>query len=108
MSESRSSSTFIELVEQFARLDQSPATAPEPGAGELTATLLVGDFESSCGNCRKATLVHGVDRHTDISGWDEKPGGGCGARFTDIASASRAVTAAHLRQLRPDLPLRAH
>ncbi|MFJ8696841.1 hypothetical protein [Streptomyces roseolilacinus] len=105
---SESHSTFIELVEQLAHLDQSPDTAPapKPVAGGLTATILVGDFESRCGNCRKPTLVHGVDLHTDISGWDAEPDGGCGARFTGIASASRAVTAAHLRQLRPDLPIR--
>ncbi|MFH8257565.1 hypothetical protein [Streptomyces roseolus] len=105
MSESRNS--FIELVEELAHLDHPPATAPEPVTGELTATLLVGDFESRCGNCRKPTLV-GVDRHTDISGWVEEPGGGCGARFTDIASTSSGVTTAHLRRLRPDLPLRDH
>ncbi|MFE8940993.1 hypothetical protein ACFYNX_26350 [Streptomyces sp. NPDC007872] len=110
MSESHSSNTFIELVKQLAHLDQSPDTtpAPTPVASELTTTLLVGDFESRCGNCDKPTLVHEVDRHTDVSGWEEEPGAGCGARFTTIASASRNVTAADLRQLRPDLPIRDH
>ncbi|MCZ1011977.1 hypothetical protein [Streptomyces lydicus] len=81
-------------------------TPPLPANEPATATLLVGDFESRCGNCNKPTL-HGVHRHTDVSGWQPQPGGGCGARFVNIASLSRAVPAARLRELRPDLPMRA-
>ncbi|MFF8618821.1 hypothetical protein [Streptomyces sp. NPDC015350] len=83
-----------------------PADEHTPSAAEVTATLYVGDFESRCGNCNEPTLLHGVHRHTDISGWQPTPGGGCGARFVNIASRSRAVTDARLRELRPDLPLR--
>ncbi|WP_435060396.1 hypothetical protein [Streptomyces sp. bgisy060] len=78
--------------------------APAPSAAEVTATLLVDNFESLCGNCQQPTLLHGVHRHTDVSGWHPKPG--CGARFVNIASLSRAVTDARLRELRPDLPVR--
>ncbi|MEU5242482.1 hypothetical protein ACH4UR_37640 [Streptomyces lydicus] len=87
--------------------DADPEDAPDASTDELTATLLVGDFESRCGNCNKPTLLHGVHRHTDISGWQPQPGAGCGARFVSIASLSRAVPAARLRELRPDLPVRA-
>ncbi|MGC5263892.1 hypothetical protein ACPXCO_23015 [Streptomyces cyaneofuscatus] len=85
-----------------------PADKPAPSAAEVTATLFVDNFESRCGNCQKPTLLHGVHRHTDISGWQPEPGGGCGARFVNIASRSRAVSDARLRELRPDLPVLGH
>ncbi|MEV6676408.1 hypothetical protein AB0N09_05990 [Streptomyces erythrochromogenes] len=91
-----------------ARMEPLPGgetTAPGISVTEVTATLLVDDFESRCGNCRKQTLLHGVTRHTDISGWRPKPGGGCGARFVNTASLSRAVSSDRLRELRPDLPV---
>ncbi|MGW6202136.1 hypothetical protein ACWF9B_00555 [Streptomyces sp. NPDC055089] len=86
-------------------LEPADKPAPATSATEVTATLFVDDFDSRCGNCQKPTLLHGVNRHTDISGWQPQPGGGCGARFVNIASRSRAVSDARLRELRPDLPL---
>ncbi|MGW1155983.1 hypothetical protein ACWD45_32465 [Streptomyces rubiginosohelvolus] len=101
------------------------STAPDPAAHstepgdattdvavtEVTATLLIGDFTTVCSNCKKPTLLHGVTRHTDISGWNPVPGGGCGARFvnTDALDAlDRPISAARLKELRPDLPVRGH
>lgn len=73
-------------------------------AVELTATLLIGDFESECGNCHMPTLIRGVHRHSKIPG--VKPEPGCGARFVSTASNSWRVTPDHLRAERPDLPVR--
>lgn len=75
----------------------------------VTATLIVGDFESRCGNCNcnQPTYLHDVNRHTDISGRLPQQGGGCGARFVNIASLYQTVSTASRRELRPDLPVRA-
>lgn len=88
---------------------QAPAeeAAGEAAGPELTATLLVGLFTSRCGNCRQPTLVYGVTHHTDVSGYEPKPGGGCGARFVDTAPDHPFVSAARLREMRSDLPVRA-
>ena len=71
---------------------------------ELTATLVIDVVSSRCGHCGKNTLAKAI-RHTDVSGWERKPGGGCGARFVDAAPGHPAVTDWHLRQVRPDLPV---
>jgi hypothetical protein len=93
-------------ADEPAGVSRADTVTADTSAAEVTATLLVGDFQSRCGNCNKPTLLHGVHRHTDISGWRPQPGGGCGARFVDIATLSRAVPAERLRELRPDLPVR--
>lgn len=79
---------------------------------ELTATLIINISDSECGHCGKPTLLrdrHGTPttHHTDISGYTPKPGGGCGARFVNTVSGHGAVTEWHLRDVRPDLPVRA-
>lgn len=71
---------------------------------ELTATLIVRTFSSECSHCRKPTLPR-AERHTDISGWQRWPGGGCGARFTAIRAGYPGVSAERLHQMRPDLPV---
>ncbi|MFC9273456.1 hypothetical protein ACFTXJ_37425 [Streptomyces zhihengii] len=85
-------------------VNDTDTTALETPAVELTATLLIGDFESECSNCHMPTLIHGVDRHTNIPG--RKPTPGCGARFVNTASNSPRITPHHLRAERPDLPVR--
>ncbi|MGW3932956.1 hypothetical protein ACWECC_33415 [Streptomyces microflavus] len=80
--------------------------AADVAVTEVTATLLIGDFATVCSNCKKPTLLHGVSRHTDISGWNYKPGGGCGARFVNTDALDRPIAAARLKELRPDLPVR--
>jgi hypothetical protein len=72
---------------------------------ELTTTLVISVTSSYCGNCRQPTLPRRT-HHTDISGYDPRPGGGCGARFVDMETDNRAVTDWHLKQVRPDLPIR--
>ena len=74
---------------------------------ELTATLVIGVTSSTCGNCNQPTMPT-VDRHTDVSGWSPQRGAGCGARFVDMQSDSPVVTDWHLKQVRPDLPVRGH
>jgi hypothetical protein len=71
---------------------------------EQTATLLVDRTSSTCGGCGKPTLPSALT-HANVSGYDPKPGGGCGARFTAIRSVSRVVDEEDLRRLRPDLPI---
>lgn len=71
---------------------------------DLTAVLLIDVTSSRCGNCHEPVLVSAI-RHVDVSGWDPKPGGGCGARFTTVRSTSRAVDDEDLRRVRPDLPI---
>lgn len=78
-----------------------PNTTP---GDERTATLLVDRTSSTCGGCGKPTLPS-APTHANVSGYDPKPGGGCGARYTAIRSANRSVTEEHLRSLRPDLPV---
>ncbi|MFI9018724.1 hypothetical protein ACIGZI_32290 [Streptomyces griseus] len=88
----------------------APGSAPDQTneVTEVTATLLVGDFTTLCSHCKKPTLLRGVTRHTDISGWNGIPGGGCGARFVNTDSHDRPIPAARLKELRPDLPVRGH
>lgn len=71
---------------------------------ELIATLIIDTFSSACGNCGKPTLASAT-RHTDISGWDRRPGQGCGARFVDMRARGGVVTDDELRRTRPDLPI---
>lgn len=71
-------------------------------ADEQTATLLVDRTSSTCGGCGKPTLPSALT-HANVSGYDPKPGSGCGARFVAIRSANRSVTEEHLRSMRPDL-----
>ena len=78
-----------------------PNTTP---GDEQTATLLVDRTSSTCGGCGKPTLPSALT-HASVSGYDPKPGGGCGARFVAIRSANRSVTEEHLRSMRPDLPV---
>lgn len=78
-----------------------PNTTPDE---EQTATLLVDRTSSTCGGCGQPTLPSALT-HANVSGYDPKPGGGCGARFVAIHSANRAVTEEHLRSMRPDLPV---
>lgn len=73
---------------------------------ELTATLVIGITRSECGHCRKPTLIEAT-RHTDVSGYDPRPGGGCGAYFVSTRSGHSAITDSHLREVRPDLPIQA-
>lgn len=73
---------------------------------ELTATLIVNRSDSQCSHCGEPTLVTGVTHHVDVSGWAPEPGGGCGARFVDIAAGHGAVSRERLREMRPDLPVR--
>lgn len=70
---------------------------------QQTATLLVDRTSSACAACDQPTLPSALS-HTDVSGYDPKPGGGCGARFTAIRSVNRSVTEDDLRSMRPDLP----
>ncbi|WP_030237573.1 hypothetical protein [Streptomyces sp. NRRL S-350] len=72
---------------------------------ELTATLFINITDSRCGNCRKPTMPSDT-HHRDISGWNRRPGGGCGARFINTASDYALVPAERLREMRPDLPVR--
>lgn len=78
-----------------------PTTTP---GDEQTATLLVDRTSSTCGGCGKPALPSALT-HANVSGYEPKPGGGCGARFVAIRSANRAVTEEDLRCLRPDLPV---
>lgn len=78
-----------------------PNTTP---GDEQTATLLVDRTSSACGGCGQPTLPSALT-HANVSGYDPKPGGGCGARFVAIRSVNRAVTEGHLRSMRPDLPV---
>lgn len=78
-----------------------PTTTP---GDEPTAALLVDRTSSTCGACGKPTLPSALT-HANVSGYDPKPGGGCGARFVAIRSVNRGVTDGHLRSLRPDLPV---
>lgn len=71
---------------------------------ELTATLIINVLDSRCGHCGKPTLIRGVTHHTDISGYNPKPGGGCGARFVDTRSEYAAVTPDHPRPPPPRPP----
>ncbi|MEU5036088.1 hypothetical protein AB0G48_18300 [Streptomyces rubiginosohelvolus] len=91
-----------------AAMPTEPNDATETVVTEVTATLLIGDSTTVCSNCKKPTLLYGVSRHTDIPGWKPKPGGGCGARFvrTDALDRSQPISAARLKELRPDLPVR--
>ncbi|MFE4304799.1 hypothetical protein ACFRR6_01780 [Streptomyces sp. NPDC056891] len=84
---------------------QKPSAALQATATEITATLCIDWSESRCGKCNKPTLLSAY-RHTDISGYQAKPGAGCGARFVNTASLSRDISAEDLRELRPDLPVR--
>ncbi|MEU6552066.1 hypothetical protein ABZ915_17545 [Streptomyces sp. NPDC046915] len=80
-------------------VDVAGAAAPEQ-----TATLLVDTTSSTCGGCGQPTLPSALT-HANVSGYDPKPGGGCGARFTAIRSVNRVVIDEDLRGLRPDLPI---
>jgi hypothetical protein len=80
---------------------------------ELTATLFIGITDSRCGHCRQPTLLRDdqgapITHHTDVSGYDPEPGGGCGARFVDTGRDHTAITSWHLRNVRPDLPVHNH
>jgi hypothetical protein len=74
-------------------------------ASQLTATLVINITSSCCGNCRKPVMPKST-RHDDISGWEPKPGGGCGALFVDTSSDYVNITDEELLQVRPDLPIR--
>ncbi|MFJ5817329.1 hypothetical protein ACIQGT_26045 [Streptomyces sp. NPDC093108] len=89
-----------------AALPTEPDDDADVAVTEATATLLIGDFTTVCSNCKKPTPLHGVTRHTDITGWNNKPGGGCGARFVNTDALDRPLSAARLKELRPDLPVR--
>lgn len=74
---------------------------------ELTATIIVADFESTCSHCHKPTLVSDTDRHDRVAGYGP-PQRGCGARFTAITYATRRMSnqqRAVLAEMRPDLPI---
>lgn len=71
---------------------------------ELTATLVIDITSSSCGHCHQPTMPRET-HHTDICGWDPRPGAGCGARFVDTAPGHSAITDWHLKRVRPDLPI---
>ncbi|MCX4681380.1 hypothetical protein OG413_39990 [Streptomyces sp. NBC_01433] len=77
----------------------------QASAAELTATLYINRSDSECGHCHKPTSMS-AHRHTDVSGWTPKPGGGCGARFVNTASHNWTITPDDLRHSRPDLPVR--
>ncbi|MER8233512.1 hypothetical protein [Streptomyces sp. NPDC094049] len=70
---------------------------------ELTATLVINRTNSYCDGCRKPTLPRNT-HHTDISGWDPRPGEGCGALFTATRTDYQDITADVLMNVRPDLP----
>ncbi|MCX4601186.1 hypothetical protein OG402_11875 [Streptomyces anulatus] len=98
--------------EQDAEFERIRRLAGEAAAGvqppteadtELTATLVINRNDSYCDGCGKPTL-HRNTHHTDISGWTPRPGEGCGARFTATRSDYRGITAADLKDVRPDLP----
>lgn len=72
---------------------------------ELTAILFINLSDSRCGHCRKNTLPDAT-HHVDISGWNPKPGEGCGARFVATSSDYGVVSDKRLREMRPDLPTR--
>ncbi|MFD5922711.1 hypothetical protein ACFVYP_39875 [Kitasatospora sp. NPDC058201] len=73
-------------------------------SAELTAILIINLFDSRCGHCRRPVLPNAT-HHTDVSGYNTRKGGGCGARFTTTATEYRQrVTTDRLREMRPDLP----
>ncbi|MFF7953658.1 hypothetical protein [Streptomyces griseorubiginosus] len=104
--------TVTARIDTADTVDHVPAERPQPASGhdpiaaqELTATLYISAFQSRCGHCQEPTMMD-AHRHTDVSGLPSIPGGGCGARFVDTASAHWAVGADDLRRCRPDLPVR--
>lgn len=68
---------------------------------ELTATLRVGSWRTQCGNCG-ADVMYDDTHCVDVIGYNPRPGGGCGARFTAKQSVYIGTNLDHIR---PDLPL---
>jgi len=72
---------------------------------ELTATLIIGRYQSTCSRCHRGTLMS-TSHHTRELGYGVPAGKrGCGARFVDTATSDIGYTAKTLRELRPDLPV---
>jgi hypothetical protein len=67
-------------------------------------TILVGSSSSRCNNCGAETLVSGVEKHIDVSGYKATKNAGCGIKFTHIFSTYTGEAAARAcKEMRPDL-----
>ena len=72
---------------------------------ELTATMIIDRYHSTCGHCHQQTPMR-TTHHNQVIGYGVPPGTrGCGARFVDTATSQISYTADILRECRPDLPV---
>ncbi|MER7050390.1 hypothetical protein ABT391_36795 [Streptomyces jumonjinensis] len=91
-----------------------PASEPEPKQEEepevqeeLTATLWISGYSTSCGRCRKGTKMDATHHTVVLSLQDDENGRpGCGARFVEVGSHKLGMGPEFLQALRPDLPVK--
>ncbi|MGW1938972.1 hypothetical protein [Streptomyces goshikiensis] len=71
---------------------------------QLTATLIVGQWQSRCGRCRQGTTAYD-QRHSRVLSMSHLDRGRpCGARYTAIRSVDMGTDSERLWIMRPDLP----
>ncbi|MFF3256989.1 hypothetical protein ACFYWP_39815 [Actinacidiphila glaucinigra] len=90
----------------FTAVDKPAHLVPIEGTRAISrkaAVLFINLFDSRCGGCGEPTSPHD-SHHKDISGYWPKRGGGCGARFTTLASDYN-LTDEQMLKVRPDLPV---
>ena len=74
----------------------------QQAVAERTATLVIGDWRSTCSNCQTPAFWQDT-HHVRMTGDARKQP--CGARFTAMRHADGRGKEHILRPMRPDLPI---